>query len=153
MKAIETDYDGYLFRSRLEARWAVFFKEMGITYKYEPRTFDLPKYGWYVPDFWLQVPWLDLPDYGWYVEVKPKTASDVEFGKLLDACALAHQNGIMLQGSPFHGQYKTDKIQVWHVDVPHIIYDHKLSLFDVNEVLIGRCVRSALRRASTYKFS
>lgn len=25
MKAIETEYNGYKFRSRLEARWAVFF--------------------------------------------------------------------------------------------------------------------------------
>lgn len=25
IKPIETKYDGYLFRSRLEARWAVFF--------------------------------------------------------------------------------------------------------------------------------
>ncbi len=30
IKPIETYYDGYRFRSRLEARWAVFFKVAGI---------------------------------------------------------------------------------------------------------------------------
>ena len=32
MKAIETEYNGYRFRSRLEARWAVFFDALGIEY-------------------------------------------------------------------------------------------------------------------------
>lgn len=30
IKAIETRYAGCLFRSRLEARWAVFFRHVGI---------------------------------------------------------------------------------------------------------------------------
>lgn len=29
IKAIETEYDGHKFRSRLEARWAVFFNAIG----------------------------------------------------------------------------------------------------------------------------
>ena len=35
IKAIETTYKGYRFRSRLEARWAVFFETLGIRWKYE----------------------------------------------------------------------------------------------------------------------
>ncbi len=34
-KAKETYYDGYRFRSRLEARWAVFFNNIGLEYEYE----------------------------------------------------------------------------------------------------------------------
>lgn len=30
IKPIETHYNGYRFRSRLEARWAVFFDALGI---------------------------------------------------------------------------------------------------------------------------
>ena len=30
IKAIETEYDGHKFRSRLEARWAVFFGNKAI---------------------------------------------------------------------------------------------------------------------------
>ena len=44
IKAIETKYKGYRFRSRLEARWAVFFDTMGIEWIYEPEGFDLPGY-------------------------------------------------------------------------------------------------------------
>lgn len=36
IKAKETEYNGYRFRSRLEARWAVFFDVLGIKYEYEP---------------------------------------------------------------------------------------------------------------------
>ncbi len=35
IKPIPTRYDGYSFRSRLEARWAVFFKTLGLPYRYE----------------------------------------------------------------------------------------------------------------------
>ena len=40
IKAIETVYNGYRFRSRLEARWAVFFEAAGIEYEYEPEGFE-----------------------------------------------------------------------------------------------------------------
>ena len=43
LKAIETFYNGYRFRSRLEARWAVFFDSAGIEYVYEPEGFKLDK--------------------------------------------------------------------------------------------------------------
>ena len=33
IKAKETYYDGYRFRSRLEARWAVFFNNIGLEYE------------------------------------------------------------------------------------------------------------------------
>lgn len=52
VKPIETHYAGCRFRSRLEARWAVFFDHLGIAWDYEPQGFDLPS-GLYLPDFWL----------------------------------------------------------------------------------------------------
>lgn len=51
MKAIETIYNGYRFRSRLEARWAVFFDALGVEYEYEPEGFDLGGGLYYLPDF------------------------------------------------------------------------------------------------------
>lgn len=53
MKAIETLYKGYKFRSRLEARWAVFFDNAGISYLYEPQGFVLRDGTNYLPDFYL----------------------------------------------------------------------------------------------------
>ena len=64
IKAIETVYKGYRFRSRLEARWAVFFDALGVKWEYEKEGFDLGEAGWYLPDFWL--PGLNL----WF-EIKP----------------------------------------------------------------------------------
>ena len=51
IKPIETEYNGYRFRSRLEARWAVFFDSLGIEYEYEPEGFELPSGKRYLPDF------------------------------------------------------------------------------------------------------
>lgn len=51
IKPIETIYKGYRFRSRLEARWAVFFDSLGVKYEYEPEGFELPGVGAYLPDF------------------------------------------------------------------------------------------------------
>lgn len=63
IKPIETIYKGYRFRSRLEARWAVFFDQLAIKWQYEVEGFDLPG-GRYLPDFYL-------PDYKCYFEIKP----------------------------------------------------------------------------------
>ena len=52
-KAIETKYRGYRFRSRLEARWAVFLDAWGVSWKYEPEGYDLGDQGWYLPDFYI----------------------------------------------------------------------------------------------------
>lgn len=51
IKPIETEYNGYRFRSRLEARWAVFFDALGVSYEYEPEGFELPSGKKYLPDF------------------------------------------------------------------------------------------------------
>lgn len=51
IKPIETVYNGYRFRSRLEARWAVFFDALKVNYEYEPEGFELPSGNYYLPDF------------------------------------------------------------------------------------------------------
>lgn len=51
IKAIETVYKGYRFRSRLEARWAVFFDACGYDWEYEVEGYHLPCGTYYLPDF------------------------------------------------------------------------------------------------------
>ena len=51
LKPIPTVYKGYRFRSRLEARWAVFFDACGAKWEYEPEGFDLGNGIYYLPDF------------------------------------------------------------------------------------------------------
>lgn len=62
IKPIETKYNGYVFRSRLEARWAVFFDELNIEWEYEKEGYKLDDFS-YLPDFWL-------PEYKYWLEVK-----------------------------------------------------------------------------------
>ena len=64
VKPIDTVYKGYRFRSRLEARWAVFFDAAGIRFEYESQGYKLPDGSCYLPDFYL-------PDFKAYVEIKP----------------------------------------------------------------------------------
>ena len=73
IQAIETEYKGYRFRSRLEARWAVFFETAGIEWKYEDQGYEGE--GWngvstcrYLPDFYLPPP--SGKQGGLFVEVK-----------------------------------------------------------------------------------
>ena len=51
IKAIETEYKGYRFRSRLEARWAVLLDWLNATWEYESEGFDLGDGLYYLPDF------------------------------------------------------------------------------------------------------
>lgn len=69
LKAIQTEYKGSRFRSRLEARWAVFFDACGVDWEYEPEGYDLGGGLQYLPDFLLHgVQGRDGGDL--YVEVK-----------------------------------------------------------------------------------
>ena len=87
IKPIETIYNGYRFRSRLEARWAVFFDAARIKYEYEPEGFDLGDGVYYLPDFYL-------PDDDVWVEIKGKTLSEEERYKIerfaVQKCDLAN---------------------------------------------------------------
>ncbi len=60
IKAIETRYKGYRFRSRLEARWAVFFDALGYEWQYEVEGYQKDvgndegeRTICYLPDFYL----------------------------------------------------------------------------------------------------
>lgn len=53
LKAIKAEYKGYRFRSRLEARRAVFFDACGVKWEYEPEGYDLGDGTYYLPDFLL----------------------------------------------------------------------------------------------------
>lgn len=75
IRAIETSYDGRLFRSRAEARWAAFFKALGLVYEYEPEGLELPDSRRYLPDFRINL----VSRFGKapvYFEVKGDLAND-----------------------------------------------------------------------------
>ena len=64
IKAIETEYKNYRFRSRSEARWAIYFDALGVKYRYELEGYEVGEDSGYLPDFYF-------PDYDAYGEIKP----------------------------------------------------------------------------------
>lgn len=97
VKAIETRYKGYRFRSRLEARWAVFFDALGLRWEYETEGFDLGDAGYYLPDFWITLN--QHGDKRYWIEIKPHR--NLSGRELSVAVALAeHHGGYILFGQP-----------------------------------------------------
>jgi len=78
IKPIETQYNGYRFRSRLEARWAIFFDMIGLKYEYEMEGYDMQGIR-YLPDFYI--PYFDR-----WLEIKGKPLSDYEMKKCEEFC-------------------------------------------------------------------
>lgn len=95
IQAIETEYAGVRFRSRLEARWAVFFDALGVRWEHEPEAFVLPSGARYLPDFWL-------PDLKLFAEVKPEGDSFTRARELA-----SHERPVwLLEGLPSIGPWK-----------------------------------------------
>jgi len=97
IKAIETEYKGYRFRSRLEARWAVAFDTIGHHYLYEHEGFELPS-GRYLPDFYF--PNLDI-----WGEVKPTEFTEEEMRKCAELAFYTQKACVMLIGLPAPTNY------------------------------------------------
>lgn len=104
IKPIETKYKGYRFRSRLEARWAVFFDTLGCKWEYEPEGYDLGLEGWYLPDF-------KLSGEAW-VEIKPNSPQTKEViqsitNKCKSLCIMLGEPVLLIQGNPWPEEYWT----------------------------------------------
>ena len=103
--AIPTEYNGNLFKSRLEARWAVFFDLMEIGYVYEPLCFEEEFDNCivqYLPDFYF-------PELECWAEVKGTQNNlnadfDSKMRMTLDYCpspiweTLGSEKGFLLLG-------------------------------------------------------
>lgn len=87
IQALETEYAGHRFRSRLEARWAVGLDALGVQWEYEPQRYQLPS-GKYLPDFWL-------PQQRCFLEVKGLEPSD-SYRVLLEELAAGTGHRVIL---------------------------------------------------------
>ncbi len=78
-EAIPTEFDGVEYKSRTEARWAVFFDRLGVKFEYESKYFHLSDGTMYPPDFYVH-------DFDALIEVKPDNKHIVldEAGKALE---------------------------------------------------------------------
>lgn len=102
VKSLHTRYAGCHFRSRLEARYAVFFDHLGIAWEYEPQGFEVTKrlelsedtFN-YLPDFWL-------PDMQVWFEVKGELDATTTWRLLNSAASLSSNDGDGCHGSGGH---------------------------------------------------
>ena len=114
IRAIETSYDGCRFRSRLQARRAVFFNAAGIEWEYGAEGLRLEDGCWYLRDCYLPSVLLEDGTKGLWVEVKgrnPVPENDlrkveaflgayVEFGDNGVTGELLYKNPIIVVGFP-----------------------------------------------------
>lgn len=110
IKAIETSYKGYRFRSRLEARWAVFMDAIGRQWEYEKEGYRLPS-GPYLPDFWLPFEHSSYPDAGYWFEIKPVDPTELEKSLCRELACLTKHTTRMIVGRPCLGEFYT---LTWH---------------------------------------
>lgn len=97
MQPIETTWRGFRFRSRTEARWAVFLTAAGIRFEYEAEGFALPS-GWYLPDFWL-------PERKQWLEIKGQSPTDRELQLARELAAKTHHLVLFGVGAPNPDNY------------------------------------------------
>lgn len=102
--AINTSYNGYNFRSRLEARWAIFFDQMGVDYVYESEGFNLDGIR-YLPDFYLpkgiQIYGENKSRRNIWLEVKPPIKlSDADNEKINAFLSHTDNQLILVSGDP-----------------------------------------------------
>lgn len=113
MKAIETFYAGYKFRSRLEAKYAVFFTALLIGWEYEPEGYVLSSGVCYLPDFYL-------PTFngGMWVEVKPREFTQEERDKCYLLCRESKKSVWLAVGHP---DYRNYEVFYWNDNPPYVI--------------------------------
>jgi len=92
MKAIETIYKGYRFRSRLEARYAVLLDALGLAWEYEHEGFEFDGER-YLPDFYL-------PEADIFAEVKPVQLTTIQRDKLVRFIFQAGKGICLFIGTP-----------------------------------------------------
>lgn len=98
IEAKPTEYKGTLYRSRLEARWAVYLDHHPKTtsVKYEPTTFRYSG-GNYTPDFYFFLKGFQ----GYYLEVKPSIPSQ-EYLASLVVLLMKHPISLLLAVGSFY---------------------------------------------------
>lgn len=99
IRAIPTDYAGIRFRSRTEARWAVFFDALGVPWCYEAEGYELPDGTVYLPDFYI-------PRWDCTIEVKGAAEPDEKIKcAVLSDCL--QRRVVLLEGFPSLGSYQS----------------------------------------------
>lgn len=100
IRALPSYWAGQVFRSRTEARWAVFFDLLRIEWFFETEGFRLPDGSCYLPDFWL-------PDFQLWVEVKGNHGPAFRDWERIQQLVEGSDRALLiLEGPPRHTWYR-----------------------------------------------
>ena len=113
--AIETEYNGIRFRSRLEARWSIFFDHLNVSHSYEYEAYKLDEKTVYLPDFWL-------PDQKLFVEIKPQYPSRAEAYKCTRLSEVVRGRVACCIGDPMRQFQTIDYSEPWEARVSGIMF-------------------------------
>lgn len=119
-KAIQTKYGGRKYRSRLEARWAVYLDAQGLAFEYEKEGFVLGS-GPYLPDFWL-------PQVKMWAEVKPGAFGPLELSKCRELADVTDSPCLLLDGPPEVRPYRAaQRLDIDGLDlIPYVVTNRYL---------------------------
>jgi len=95
---IPTEYDGTMYRSRTEARWAVFLTSLRCPFEYEPEGFRLPQAGGYIPDFYLT-------NVDKFIEIKPSVCVEGRESPVEEFAEVTDKSIYVFRGSPSCDNY------------------------------------------------
>lgn len=121
MRAKDTLYRNHLFRSRLEAKYAVFFDALNEQWEYEKEGYDLDDGDHYLPDFYL-------PRIRMFVEIKPTWPNAKEVRKCRKLQFFTERDvaicyGLPLENEAIHfgwsendGGKFTEEFHQWSID-------------------------------------
>lgn len=138
MKTIPTEYKGYHFRSRTEAKWAVFFDALNMPWVYEPEGFEFADGTKYLPDFYL-------PSIGMWAEVKgPSGFCEKAFAKAIKMAGEGGEYVLCLSGAPDKVAYRC--LAPYLVNGTCVGYDDRTYRF----LDSGKSVRAA--RSARFEF-
>lgn len=104
IKPIPTFFDGVMFRSKLEARWAYFFNLCKIKWQYELEGYEFDDIK-YLPDFYL-------PETKILIEIKPNlnfAKEEVTFNKLSNFSKSTKERFLIFVDTPIKAKYYTLK--------------------------------------------
>jgi len=150
IKAINTFYNGHYFRSRTEARWAVYFDTLGVKWLYEVEGYELGDGVRYLPDFYF-------PDFDFYLEVKRENFGDSDLPRWKEFVMQSQKSLVIMEGLPMvdklgalleiqYGQVlHTEGIFIFgHITGKDVFYAG--NLYDYSEiyqeaVIAARCAR------------
>lgn len=98
--ALQTQYKGFAFRSRLEARMAIILDELDWAWSYEPEGFSTA-HGNYLPDFRISYP------YPMWIEVKGQHPTELEKLKLREVANATQTLGVFFVGTAHRHEWHT----------------------------------------------